>query len=98
MPSPQDILLPGGRPIGAAGTDPSIREVAGDTQEAEELFDELTAGGADVTPSNYPGKLMALPGGGHVGLRPASKSGPPTIDVNVPGIPIRKVKFVGGTS
>jgi hypothetical protein len=72
--------------------------VSGGTQEAQELFDELTAGGADVTPPNYPGKLMVLPGGGHVGLHPASKSGPPTIDINVLGIPIRKVKFVGGTS
>jgi hypothetical protein len=34
-----------------------------------------------------------LPTGGSVGLRPASKSGPPTIDVNIPGVNIDKFKF-----
>jgi hypothetical protein len=31
--------------------------------------------------------------GGYVGYRPFSKSGPPTIDVNVPGQPIGEIKF-----
>jgi hypothetical protein len=37
--------------------------------------------------------MVDLPGGGRVGLRPVSKSGPPTIDVDILGIPIEKVKF-----
>ena len=41
-----------------------------------------------------PGVLRDLPGGGRVGLRPASKSGPATIDVDIPGIPIDKIKFI----
>lgn len=31
---------------------------------------------------------------GLIGLRSVSKSGPPTIDVNIPGIDIKKLKFV----
>jgi hypothetical protein len=42
----------------------------------------------------YPGKIVDLPGGGRVGLRPKSKSGEPTIDIDIPGIPIKKIKFV----
>jgi hypothetical protein len=62
--------------------------------EAQKLFDDLTAGGTDVTPPGYPGILRRLAGGGHVGLRPASKSGPPTIDIDIPGVAIDKVKFI----
>ena len=93
MPSPADILLPGGAPLGTQGNSPDIREVTGGLVSATQLFDDLSQGGKDVTPAGYPGKLVELPGGGVVGLRPASKSGPPTLDINLPGIPIRKVKF-----
>jgi hypothetical protein len=62
-------------------------------QAANDLFNELTEGGKDIAPPGYPGTLVQLPGGGIVGLRPTSKSGPPTIDVNIPGISVRKVKF-----
>jgi hypothetical protein len=64
------------------------------------MFHELTQGGRDVTPAGYAGQLVELPGSrGRVGLRPASKSGPATIDVNVVDdkghrIPIKKIKFV----
>jgi hypothetical protein len=85
----EDILMPGGNPIGVKATGPRasarLREVAG---------------GKDITPSGYPGKLIELPSGrGTIGYRPASKSGPPTIDVDVVDtagqpIPIEKIKFV----
>jgi hypothetical protein len=62
--------------------------------EAQDFFDELTEGGIDITPPGYPGRLKRLVGGGIAGLRPDSKSGPPTIDVDIPGIDIDKIKFI----
>jgi hypothetical protein len=97
MASLWDILMPGGKPIGVAGTKRRVREITGSNLEhAEDMFNALTAGGTQVAASPYPGVLIALPGGGTVGLRKGSKKGPPTIatiDVQVPGFPIRKVKF-----
>ena len=96
--------MPGGKPIGvkASGRRASarLREVKGGRTEAERIFQELTQGGKDITPPSYPGKLIELPsGGGTIGYRPASKSGPPTIDVNAVDttgqpIPIEKIKFI----
>jgi hypothetical protein len=93
-----DLLLPGGVPIGTAGGkhkhEQEIRELPGGLKEADHLFDDLTKGGTANTPPRYPGIGVALPGGGWVGLRRISKSGPPTIDVDVPGIPIKQLKFL----
>jgi hypothetical protein len=95
-----DILMPGGQPIGVRGTgrraNARLREVKGTAVDAEAMFKDLIAfpGATDITPPGYLGKLFQIPGG-VVGYRPASKnSGPPPIDVNIPGIPIDKVKFV----
>lgn len=93
MTTPGDILQPGGLPIGTAGSRPRIREIPGGPQDAADLFNQLAQGGKDITPPGHPGKLVELPGGGIVGLRPQSKSGPPTIDVNIDGIAIDKIKF-----
>ena len=81
-----EILMAGGKPIGVKGTGPRasarLREVTGGQTEAERMFQELTPGGKDVTPPGYPGTLIELPNGrGTIGYRPASKSGPATIDV-----------------
>jgi hypothetical protein len=96
--------MPGGKPIGVKAIGPRasarLREVAGGQTEAERIFQELTHDGKDISPAGYPGKLIELPNGrGTIGYRPASKSGPPTIDVNaIDGagkpIPIEKIKFV----
>jgi hypothetical protein len=86
--------MPKGKPIGTKGSKASIREVPGGQKAADDLFDDLTAGGKPVTVPTYPGKMVDLPGGGRVGLRLKSKSGEPTIDVDIPGIPIKKIKFV----
>ncbi len=94
VPDPADVLMPNGNAIGTAGTNPSIRIVSGGESDAWALFNELSRGGTDITPPSYPGKLMVLPGGGRVGIRPVSTSGPPTIDVNIPGLKVDKVKFV----
>jgi hypothetical protein len=84
----EDLLLPGGKPIGVRATGPKasarLREVPGGEPEAEALFRKLAPGGTDITPASYPGTLIELPNGrGRVGYRPASRSGPPTIDVNI---------------
>jgi hypothetical protein len=86
--------MPNGQLIGTAGSKPSIREVPGGKKAADDLFDDLTAGGAPAVVPTYPGTMVDLPGGGRVGLRLKSKSGEPTIDVDIPGIPIKKLKFV----
>lgn len=81
------------RLVGKAGTSREIRLVQGARAEAEAFFEQLTKGGTAVEGSSFPGRLVELPGGGRVGFRPKSKSGPPTIDVFVKGIGIRKIKF-----
>src|SRR4051794_15242425 len=83
----EEILLPGGKPLGVKGTGPRasarVREMPGGKNAAEQLFQELTQGGTDLTPPGYPGTLIELLNAqGTIGYRPASKSGPPTIDVN----------------
>ncbi len=93
-PSPKDLLTPQGKPIGTPGTKASIREVPGGQKAADDLFNALTVGGKSVAAPAYPGKMVDLPGGGRVGLRPKSKSGEPTLDIDIPGIPIKKIKFV----
>lgn len=93
-PSPQDLLMPRGQPIGTAGSQPSIREVPGGQKAADDMFDDLTSGGIPAIMPTYPGKMVDLPSGGRVGLRPKSRSGVPTIDVDIPGIPIKKLKFL----
>lgn len=100
----EDILMPGGKPIGVKGSGPRasarLRELTGGKAEAERIFRELSEGGNDVTPATYPGTLIELPNDrGTIGYRPASKSGPPTIDVNAVDatgqpIPIEKIKFL----
>src|SRR5688572_9658761 len=91
--SPRDALMPGGNPVGIPSTGRNVRELPGGNQAADDMFKKLAHGGTPNKPAGYPGSGYDLPGGGWVGLRPASKSGEPTIDVNIPGVPIRKLKF-----
>ncbi len=95
LKSPADILAPGGSPVGRPGASGGIRRLTGGLDAAQEMFEELVAGGKDVTPTGYPGKLVELPGGGRVGLRPVSSSGDksPSIDINIPGIAVNKIHF-----
>lgn len=66
----------------AAGRSTGVR-VVGSADELDGLFARLARGGSQVE-SNYPGKLVRLPDGTTVGLRGASRSGGPTIDVRLP--------------
>lgn len=91
------MLRPGGKLIGEAGTSSKIRIVDGGATEAESLFKQLTEGGKAVKGGTYPGQLVELPGGGRIGFRPTSTSGPPTIDVmGVEGLGVREIKFIPG--
>jgi RHS repeat-associated protein len=93
----EGVLRPRGELIGRAGSGVGVREVTGGVGEARALFGRLAAG-AEVRPHpRVQGGLIAdLPGGGTVGFRPSSRSGSPTVDVNLPGLDdVKKVKFVG---
>jgi RHS repeat-associated protein len=87
-PGAGDIFAPGGKPIGTPGNNPGINELPGGLSAAQELFRQGTAGGVPYVPRNnpYPGTIYEVPGGGTIGLRPQSKSGPATIDVDIPGL------------
>jgi len=67
----------------------------GGLPEAERIFAELTNGAKDVTPPSYRGKLFELPNGSRIGLRPISNSADksPSIDIDVLGIPVRRIHF-----
>jgi hypothetical protein len=95
------MLAPGGKPVGTAGGSRTARELPGGTHAAEKMFKELTKGGKVLTPSDLAGRggiLYKMPDGSHITYRPASRSGPPTIDINVPSLRniIEKLKFLGG--
>ena len=53
-------------------------------QEARDLFDRLAAGGREVDPKGYPGRVVERPDGTVVRIRDSSKSGGTTIDIKYP--------------
>jgi hypothetical protein len=60
-----------------------------DEVELRSLFDELSAGGVDVTPStgayaNGSGRMVRLADGTKVGWRSTSTTGGPTIEITYP--------------
>jgi len=98
--TPLDVLKPGGQNVGERGDNSKMRILPGGSEGARELFDRLTKGkgGTDVTPPGRQGQVIRLPDGNYIGLRPKSKSGPPTIDVNVAGTGVRELKFPEGNA
>jgi hypothetical protein len=100
----EELLQPGGRligkPGGARGGSPDVRQLPGGLAAAQNMFNELSAGGDVVPNPRYTGIQVKLPGGGTIGLRTTSTRSlngvntEATIDVNVPGLEnIRKLKF-----
>lgn len=91
--------MPGGTRIGRAGASSAIRVIEGGGTEAGMMFEQLSAGGVPYGGS-YPGTAVGLPGGGFVGLRTfatgtGSRALPAaTIDLRIPGIGIRELKFI----
>ncbi|MFM6929014.1 MAG: RHS repeat-associated core domain-containing protein, partial [Bdellovibrio sp.] len=88
-------IKPNGQLIGEAGSSSRVRIVPGGLQEAQNMYSGLCKGGTPSTPSNYSGQMVRFSDGGVVGLRPSSASGPPTIDINIPGMTGIKIKFTG---
>jgi RHS repeat-associated protein len=86
-------LRPEGRLIGVAGSSAPVRMLSGGAAAAEALFHELAQGGEVITGTRYPGTRVKLQGGGTIGYRSISTSGPPTIDVEIKGLGIREIKF-----
>lgn len=76
-----------------------MRGLPGGDEAAREMFSHLTTGrgGVDVTPPAYPpsGRMIELPDGSRIGYGPDSKTGTPTVDIEVPGLwdIIRRVQF-----
>ncbi|MBV8739029.1 MAG: hypothetical protein JO007_17580 [Alphaproteobacteria bacterium] len=88
-----DKMMPGGTPIGRKGDSPQVRELPGGLQAASDLFAYLRVGG-HVRLQNEKIIVVQLPeNAGYVTFRPVSDSGPPAVDVNVPGIPFTKIHF-----
>jgi hypothetical protein len=98
-PTAAELLVPGGVRIGQAGASASVRVLQGGGPAAQALFQKLAAGGTEYA-GTYAGKAATLPGGGFVGIRTiATGTGAravptATIDVNIPGIAIRELKFL----
>jgi hypothetical protein len=89
-----DKVMPGGKPIGKRGRGDDVRELPGGLEAARSLFNYLRIGGQIMEKPDLDGTLVKLPGrAGYITFRPKSKSGPPAIDVNVPGIIFDKIHF-----
>lgn len=88
-----DKLMPGGKPIGLPGRSARVRELPGGYESAKEMFVYLSKAGRVHRSS--PGKTtIEIPGqAGFVTIRQRSRSGGPAIDINVPGIPFKRIHF-----
>ena len=73
-----------------AGRSPGVKLVDS-ADELNGLFGRLSSCGRAVEGSTYPGRLVRLPDGTTVGLRPGSASGGPTIDIKLPDGTLQKV-------
>ncbi|WP_203337076.1 hypothetical protein [Nocardioides limicola] len=82
--------------IGKAGTDDTIREISGSLPEAQTMFQQLSQGGTVVARTPKLTRVELPRGGGFVQLRRELSRSPntaATIDVNVPGFDITKLKY-----
>jgi len=91
-----ELLRPGGKLIGQAGSSSRIRILQGGRAEAEALFNQLVreTGATTITKPGLAGFAELPDGGGSIGFRTSSTSGPPTIDVRIPSLGIREIKFI----
>lgn len=78
----KELLQPDGSLIGES-TGKKVREVEGSEEDAQQLYEKLSRLGEDAPRPSYYGDRVEIPRLGNVGFRRRSKSGPPTIDVNV---------------
>jgi hypothetical protein len=92
--SPLDILNPDEITIGMQGMRPNVRILSGGDEAARAMYERLSAGGIVDTPLGYPGVRTRLPNGDFIGYRPLSRSGEPSIDLDISGFPYTKIKFL----
>jgi hypothetical protein len=92
--NPKDILSPNGQFIGKPGNRPEVRIEKGGDEAARELYKRLSKGGVPDTPPGYPGEGTRLPNGDWVGYRPNSRSGSPTVDINIHDISFDRIHFL----
>jgi hypothetical protein len=59
-------------------------KVVDSVDELDDVFRRLTVDGAPVSGASYPGRMMTLPDGTTIGIRPTSTSGGPAIDIKLP--------------
>lgn len=90
--------MPNGKPIGKPGKSSGVRVIQGDVDDALDFFDEMVevSGAVEKKGSTYKGRIYELPDGGTIAIRDYATRSPnavATIDINVKGIPIRKIKF-----
>jgi hypothetical protein len=90
-----DVLLPGGKPVGAA--DEATRLLPGGPQEARALFLRLSQGGVSATPPGYPGEVRRMADGRTIGflVTPDGNLATVVVEVLVPGkgAVIRQISF-----
>lgn len=90
----EQLLKPGGKPLGVPSRSGSrVRRVSEGPVEAVAMFRSLRAMRRIADLPDYPGRRAEIPGLGYVGLRIVSKSGEPTLDVDVRIDGLRNVKF-----
>jgi hypothetical protein len=88
-----DKVMPYGRPIGRRGSGPDIRELPGGNPAARELFNYLRVGGTEHR-SEPNLSVIQLPGkAGFLTFRERSGSEDSAIDINVPGVTIKRIHF-----
>jgi hypothetical protein len=92
-----DLLSPGGLTIGKAGTDNTIREITGGLPDAQTMFQQLSQGSSIVAQTPKLTRVELPNGGGFVQLRTVMSRKSPntvaTIDVDIPGFDITKLKY-----
>lgn len=92
-----ELLMPGGVALGKAGTDDTIRVVNGELSDAWAMFQQLSHGGSIVAETPKLTRVELPNGGGFVQLRTVMSHKSPdtvaTIDVDIPGYDITKVKY-----
>jgi hypothetical protein len=77
-------------------TNASWLDRLGNLDDASTLFDTISEGGTDATPKKYQsgGRLMRLPDGTYVSLRPNAGGGTsPAVEINIPGYTDGQIKF-----
>ncbi len=94
-----DIIAPNGRPIGEVVGEArsTVRTLRGGDEAAKTMFRRLTEGrgAVEVVPPRADLQVVRLNDGSFITYRPTSSSGPPAVDVIIPGFPqIRRLRFV----